>query len=179
MSGDLDETVLDELPVADDGSAAVMDLLRAKRAEHTASRTYDIDVPGYGGLLLIRCGPPPPGALARLRVRYERSRSPERDFDMNVDLLIVACVDVLYRPDAKAEPRPISLGDPMGLDERLAEGLGLDAKSGRELVRQLFGKAPSPELAVNSVMGNYLEWAAAVVDETDADFLGESPAASR
>jgi len=159
--------------------SSAFEALRAKRAEHTAGQTYDLDVPGYGDMLVLRCGPLAGSQFSRFRERHERSRSPDRDFNLNADVLLAACREVLWRetPDGEAESFPDD--EPMELDARLAEGLGLTATSGRELVRQLFGAAPIPELSLSNTMNGYMEWATALNAEADEAFAGESPAAPR
>jgi len=158
-------------------SSTVLSMLRAKRAAHTAAQTYDISVPGYDELLVLRCGPLPGAKFTVFRERHERSRSPERDFNLNADMLLAAVQDVLVRRTPDDELQPLDADDPIGLDERLAQGLGLNAKSGRELTRELFGAAPIPEMAVNTLMGSYMEWATGVNADADETFAGESPAA--
>lgn len=160
-------------------SSTVFSMLRAKRAAHTAEQTYDIAVPGYGDSLVIRCGPLAGAKFTVFRERHERSRSPERDFNLNVDILLAAVRDVLARETPDGELQPLDSDDPIGLDERLAHGLGLTASSGRELARELFALAPIPEVALNTLMGGYMEWATGVNADADESFAGESLAASR
>lgn len=175
---DEDETAI---AVAENGHASpssIFELLKAKRAAHVVERTYDVDVPGYGGLLVIRCGSLPGSWLSKTADRRETSRSPERDFNANADTLIAACREVLARPSIDDELQPLDEDEPMQIDERLAEGLGIDVTRGRLLVRQLFGAAPIPELALGDAMGGYIEWARAVNADADEAFAGEAPAAS-
>ena len=161
-------------------ASSAFDVLREKRREHTASQSFDLNVPGYGDLLVLRCGPISGALFSRFRERHERSRSPERDFNLNADVLLAACQEVLWRPVPDAQPDAFSDDDePMTLDERLAEGLGFAATSGRELVRQLFGAAPIPEVSLSNTMNGYMEWATALNAEADQEFAGESPAAPR
>jgi hypothetical protein len=159
--------------------SSVFDVLRAKRAEHSVDSTFDVEVPGYQSLLVLRLGPIPGATLSALRARMEKSRAAERDFNLNADYLIAACRDVLTRKTQDEQLAPPDEDEPMRLDVRLAEALGLTATSAREVVRQLYGAAPSPELAVQVAVGRYLEWAAAMDVEDDETFMGESPAASR
>lgn len=181
MSTTDDETQV--LPALGNGNghepASVFDALRAKRAEHNAESFYDLDVPGYQGLLVLRLGPIPGPTLSALRARMEKSRAPERDYNLNADYLIAACRDVLVRGSVDDPLVPADDEDPMRLDVRLAEALGLTSTSARDTVHQVYGAAPSPELAISVAVGRYLEWAAAMNVEDDEAFMGESPAAPR
>jgi len=174
-----EDTQVHSLAVGNGNGAApnsVLDLLRATRATYTAEQIYDIAVPGYDDLLVLRLGPLPGAKITVFRERHERSKSPERDFNLNADLLIAAVHDVLARRTQDGELQPLDADDPIGLDERLADGLDLHARSGRELVRELFGAAPIPEVALNTLMGGYMDWATGVNNDADETFAGESPA---
>jgi hypothetical protein len=183
MSTTDDETQV--LPALGNGNgngaaASVFDALRAKRAEHSAPLQYDIDVVGYGGLLVARCGPIASTRFAAITARYERSKAPDRDFNLAADVLLAACVEVLCREKSTDPLRSFDDENPMQLDERLALGLGFaEATSGRELVRLLFGATPMPEIACTEAVGGYMEWARSVTPDTDETFVGESPAATR
>lgn len=181
MSAPPDEWVDDESTSNGNGGApsTVFDMLRAKRAAHTAEQTYDIAVPGYDGALVLRCGPLPGTKFTVFRERHERSRSPERDFNLNADMLLAAVRDVLARATPDGELQPLDSDDPIGLDERLAHGLGLRASTGRELTRELFALAPIPEIALGTLMSGYMEWATGVNADADESFAGESAAAPR
>lgn len=172
------------LPVLGNGNghappSSVFEALRAKRAEHSAESIFDVDVPGYQGLLVLRLGPIASAKLSALRARMEKSRAPERDANLNADYLIAACRDVLVRQSVDEPLAPADVDEPMRLDSRLAEALGLSASSARDVVRQVYGAAPSPELAISVAVGRYLEWAAAMNVEDDEAFMGESSAAPR
>lgn len=161
-------------------ASSVFGALKAKRAEYVSSETYDIDVPGYGGQLVLRLGTVSGGQLVKFAERREASKSPERDFNMSADLLLAACREVLWRETPESEPQPFDGDEPMLIDERLAAGLGLGASSGRELVRALFSAVPMPEMALGQALGaGYMEWASGVRSEADEEYVGESPAAPR
>ena len=59
----------------------------------------------------------------------------------------------------------------MRIDERLADTLGLTATRGRELVRELYGAVPSPEIAVGIAMSAYTEWARAARNNTPLSLI--------
>jgi hypothetical protein len=164
---------------AENGAAAspVLEVLRQRRAERSAERTFDLDVPGYGGLLVLRCGPITGQTLSRLRERLERSRSPERDLNLNADVLIAACRSVLAR--AKPEDELVELEDddgPVRLDSRLAAMFEMPASSARQVVVGVYSLANVPELAVATAASDYMEWASSAASEVEASMLGESEA---
>jgi hypothetical protein len=173
---------LDERPITDElheetqAPSSLLDTLRAKREERAAERHFDIELPGYDGLLVLRCGPIPGRTLTLLRERSERSKSPERDFNLNADTLIAACREVLGREQRSHPLRvlPDADGEPVRIDERLADLLQLPATSARDVLRCLFENANSPEVAVAYQAGLYMEWAASSLDELDEELLGES-----
>jgi hypothetical protein len=161
-------------------ASSLFDTLRATRAAHAAPLRYDIDVQGYDGRLVVRCGPIASTRFATITAKYERSKAPERDFNLAADVLLAACVEVLARVKSTDPLQPFDAEEPMQLDERLAHGLGFDdATSGRELVRKLFGAAPMPEVAMTEAVGGYMEWARSVDADATETFMGESHAATR
>lgn len=162
-----------------EGLASVFAKLRDMRAEHAVEQTYDIEVPGYGGLLFLRCGPISGPTLATLRGRMMRSKTPDRDVDLAIDVLVAACREVMVRLNVDDELQPADEDEPMRVDERLAVSLGLTGRSAREVMRELYSSVPSPELAIVAESNAYYEWASAANDEIDSTFLGESEAARR
>jgi hypothetical protein len=179
---DLDDThVLAPVDADSNGSSttpsSLLDVLRARRAAH-ADSTFDIDVPGMRGLLVLRLGPVSAPMMTKLRERMEKSRSPERDFNLNADTLIAACVELLGRKTPSDEPVSLDDTDAVRFDARLAELLQIESNgaplSARAIVRDVFRMAPAPELAVGVVAGRYMEWAAALDEEADEAFLGET-----
>lgn len=156
------------------GSESILDTLRARREEAIGDRFVDLDVPGWASCLALRCGSVSSGNMRRLRQRLEKSRSPDRDFNYACDVLTAACREVRGR--ARASDRMTTLvidGEPLRLDLQLGEALGLQAQSARDVVRQLFDRAPTPDVAVGATIQRYIEWAGALDDEADEDYLGE------
>jgi hypothetical protein len=162
-------------PVEAAPAGSVLDVIRERRSTRAAEHVYDMPVPGYGGLLVLRCTPLAGEALTPLRLRLERSRDPSRDFGLAADILVAACENVLARRSAGAELEPLDpTGEPVELNERLAELLRVEARSARELVRAVFSLAPSPELAAGDAVGDYLAWAQGADADLDEGLLGES-----
>lgn len=163
----------------DTAAESILDSIRAKRAQHAQERHYDVDVPGYDGLLVLRLEPIPGRTLAALVDRREKSRLPERDFNLNADVVIVACREVLGRNDV-ADPLvtlPGSDGEPVRIDVRLAELLQMPVTpqtTAREVLRLIFEGANSPDVAIIAAGGEYMEWARSADDDVDRELLGES-----
>jgi len=170
---DDDTVVLAPAPAA----GSVLDVLRAKTRELAAAHEYDMVVPGraWAGRLVLRCEPLQASTLTTLRMRLERSKDPERDFALNADVLINACVDVLGRRTRTDELVPLGGDVPMTIGAPLADALGLDGMTtSRQVLRALFSGVPSPELAVMNAAGDYLSWAQGADEDLEVDALGES-----
>jgi len=173
-----------EVGVAASGNGkptSVLDALRAVRERQAVEHTLDLEVPGWTGLLALRLGPIPAVQIARIADRVQSSRSPERAFNANADMLIAATRAVLGRASRSGEWEvlPGDNGEPLLLGEELAEKLGLRATRARDLVRELYDRANAPDLALGSAANDYIEWATTTNEELDDSMLGESPAAPR
>jgi hypothetical protein len=156
-------------------SGSVLDVIRSRRDSRAAEHEYDMPVPGYGGLLVLRCTPLRGETLTKLRLRLDRSKDPSRDFALAADVLSAVCENVLARRTPEAELEPLDpTGEPVRLTERLAELLQVEASSARQLVRAVFSLAPSPEMAVGDAVGDYLAWAQGADADLDEGLLGES-----
>ena len=166
-------------------TSPVLEALRAKREQLSRERYFDVELPGYGGLWVLRCGPVATETMTVLRERMQRSKSPARDFNLNADWLFHATREVMVRTTTEEELEPLrdAEGEPVGIDVRLVDLLGeavpelQGCEKARELVRALFAGANSPDLAVSIAAGEYLEWASRAGNEIDEELLGESPAA--
>lgn len=181
----LDETVVldpddepgdDPIEVASAGS--VLDVIRERRSQRAADHEYDMQVPGYGGLLVLRCTPLRGETLTQLRLRLERSKDPSRDFALAADIVVAVCENVLARRTPQGELEPLDpTGEPVAINERLAELLRVEVDPrhpARSLVRAVFDKAPSPEMAAGDAVGDYLAWAQGADADLDEGLLGES-----
>src|SRR5690348_6302787 len=112
--GDVDEHELTE------ASTSVLDALRAARAQVSEEQTYDLVVPGWRGLLVLRLGAITAEQQARLVERAGRRKIVN---SADADFLVAAFKQVLGRATPRGELAVITDadGDPVGLDERLAE----------------------------------------------------------
>jgi hypothetical protein len=162
-------------------ATSVWDVLKQRREELAADRHLDLEVAGTRGLLALRLGPVSGQKQAQLSERVMKSRSPERDFNLNADYLIAACQAILGRADT-SQPLEVLTdqdGEPVTLatlaHTPAADRLGLSPDlPTREVVRYLFGFAPSPEIATGRAAFDYMEWASASGVELDEEALGEA-----
>jgi hypothetical protein len=155
---------------------SVIEAIRARRVALAAKHAYDVALPGWQGQLVLRLEPIPGPQLTRIAARAEASKSPERTFNGNADILIAACSEVLARAREEDElvPLPGPGGIPCRLDETLCRYLAMEPVTARELVRELFKGAPSPDFAVGYAANEYVQWAAATNADLDEELLGES-----
>jgi hypothetical protein len=164
-----------ELPpqAADD---SVLAALRAQRDELGEEHTYDVDVPGWKGLLVLRFGAISQAQQSALLSRIVASKGKQIQMH-NLDLLIAAYRCGLGRSRPGGELRVImdSDQDPASLKD-LVEivGLGEAPERAREAMRLLFQGANSPETSLTAVSNEWHEWATNENEEADRDFLGES-----
>jgi hypothetical protein len=168
----------------DDGSAngaaseSILESLRARRDDFVGDRYVDLEVPGWAGCLALRCGSISSATMRRLRQRLEKSRSPDRDFNYACDVFVAACREVRGRANPQDRMTTLVLdGEPLRLDLHLASALGFQAAGARDVVRQLFERAPTPDVAVGATIQRYIEWAGALDEEIDDEYVGESSAA--
>lgn len=175
VGGEPEEDAPSEPPAAEPNS--ILEAVQAEWEKHAQERYFDYTVPGTGQRLVLRLGPLPGGMLSRLRERLERSKNPERDVNLNADVLIAACRGVYgrTRPGAPLE----ELGDddgPYGLDVRLGKALPYmgEPDTARAVVRGLFSGANDPGFAVVAAGAEYIDWAGSSDADVSEDLLGES-----
>lgn len=167
-----------EEPVAGDGDPqSILAQVRAEWDRETVERTFDLALPGSQGRYLLRFGPIRGTVLTKLRQRLETSRSPERDTNLNADVLIAACRGMYARPAPSEEP--ILIEDEDGpltrIDDRLGRALGMpDATTARQVVFRLYRHANVPDLAIAAAAGQYMEWASGADEDIGEELLGES-----
>lgn len=157
---------------------SALDAIRRYRETHVAEQHYDMVVPGYGELLVLRCAPLRGDAQTKTRLRLEkleRAKDPSRDFAINADTLVDVCEQVLARHTRDGELVSIDpSGEPVKIESRLADLLNVEAPTARELVKSIFAGVPSPEISVGVEVGRYLDWAQGVDSDVDEGLLGES-----
>lgn len=159
----------DETPALN-GNASHLAWLKTRHQALTADRHVDLDVPGYDGHLVLRFGPVPWSAIAKTQALANRDDRDGRALALaNMDVLIAACREVLYR-DEDGELIPVDpSGESHGIDPELAKLFGLDSTSARETLRWIF---PS-EVTLAVAAGEVLEWTRRMDTETAEELTGE------
>lgn len=171
FAGGEDDPVPDSPP-----PGSVLDAVLQKRQEQLGDRLLDLEVPGYGGQLLLRMQPLPPGALRRITAKADRLHAGERELAVNADMLVAGCREVMGRRTADADPEPLLPEETLRIDEALADTLQMKGRSARALLLELFEKANDPQIAVNVAAAEYAQWCSQANDEVSTNLLGESPA---
>jgi hypothetical protein len=169
-----DDDDLDVVEQPRPASPSLIEVLKAQRAKLSDERTFDLLVPGYGELLVLRLGPISADQQARLAERIQRGRNTR---NASVDTLVTAFRSLLARPTPTAALEQLvdDEGDPLGLDDRLAEKLDLGpVRTARDVLEALFRGANSPTLAITAAASEFFDWGASAGEEIDEDFLGES-----
>jgi hypothetical protein len=162
------------------GGDSVLEAIRARRKQLDGEQTLVYEVPGYGGLLALELGPIHAQQMTQLRVRRDKSKSPERDFNLNCDMVLAATRQVLGRARRSDGWRALDPdGVPVRIDGRLGELLQFEPEPGggsdaRSILRFVFRMANSVEFAVQLCAGEYTDWAASASEETEEELLGES-----
>jgi hypothetical protein len=156
---------------------AVLAAVRAEWEKESEERTLDLELPGSRGTFVLRCGPIRGTVLSKLRQRLEASRSPEKDTNLNADVLIAACRGVYGRTTQEGEL--VLLEDEEGpllrIDDRLGRALGMNgATTARLVVTGLFRHANVPDLAIARSAATYMEWASGADADVGEELLGES-----
>ena len=157
---------------------SVLDAVRKRRDALAQDRTFDLELPGYNGCLVIRCGPIDAKKLAQVRERVTKTgvgAAAMLDFGFNADVIIGSCREVLGRRSSADELESI---DPDGgvvrIDARLAELFGVQMTRARDLLRWLYAGAPSPEVAIERAQIDLYQWSSGADQEVEEDLLGES-----
>jgi len=165
-------------PIEAEAAGSILDVIRQRRQGRTADHAFHVLVPGYRGLLALRCVPIPSDEMTELRGRIaaaERAQDSAVDLAVASDFLIRACDSVVARRTRAAAWEPLDPnGDPVGIDSRLADLLGLEATSARQALLGLFSLVPSPDMAIQTAVSAYLDWARGVDADADEELLGES-----
>lgn len=152
--------------------SSVLDTLKAQRQKVAATHSFDVVVPGWRELLVLRLG----SITGQQQQRIVEKARTNPNANVDVDFLIASFKCVLGRstPTSALAVLADDEGDPVGLDKRLADMLELGVvRNARDVVQSLFVGANSPSLAISSAANEWLEWARSANEEIDEDFLGE------
>lgn len=154
------------------GSAlSIMDQVREQREELKEEEHHlDLDIPGYNGLLVARYIPVRFQVIEKLAKAAQKDRSGvSKNVLASTDTLIEACQEIFLRVDGELQPIPTGSGVPVTFEKRLAEALGFEATTAREVVAGVFAN----EFGVIDHNVRYSKWLRDVTKEVDDDFLGE------
>lgn len=152
-----DDPILEDIPPAP-VAMSVLDRVRARRAEVMAERTIDLEVPGYDGDLVVRFRPLEGPVFARLAFALnpqagERMED-RRHSAIYTEALIEGCVEVMVRPAPGAPPVPLTEDPPpVRFEQRLADLLGFEAKTARDVVRGVYGREAAMVQHVMALFG--------------------------
>lgn len=163
-----------ELEAGANGRPSHLEFLRARHEELARDRTFELEVPGYQGRLVVRYGAVPWATVARTaRKLADGDVSPEVMFAGNVDALITACREVLFRAES-GELIPV---DPSGqshrFDQGLADLLGAGTESARNLVLWIFGGDDTARVRISQQAGELLTWLRGVDEDSTEVLVGE------
>ncbi len=165
---------------AADGSpgTSLRDSLRAAYEALPASRTETFEIPGWKGLLVMRCRRVEPEELIRLRKGLpeidpkDEASLTRAQMTMNADFLVLATEEVLGRQDGEL----VRLGDgrPMRFNMELARYLNLPdidpGEGARGVLRRVFD---GNDLAIKRVADLADEWMSGARDDREGRFLGK------
>lgn len=147
------------------GNGSHLEWVRARHEQLSGERSTDIPVPGYQGRLAFRFGPVPWRAIKRSQDLIAKDDADGRgSLTANMDVIITACRDVL------ADGAPIDDAGPTRIDAKLAELVGSDTTTARELLAWLFG---SNELGIGVMAGELVTWSQEMHTETTEELVSE------
>jgi hypothetical protein len=157
--------------------ASYLDVIKAKRRQLGEERLLTLAIPGYDGLLLARYHyiDGMYDDLKKIVDKADRSKNPRRELYAQIDILILACKEILVKApeDDMADENGLVAIDPettTRFDSHLAEILEFDAKRSRDVVYAIFQNGLTIAQQHNEIM----EWAASNQVEIDEETAGES-----
>jgi hypothetical protein len=161
---------VDDTPAVESRATSIessaLDRIKARREDLRKERHLELEVPGYGGELVVRYRPVPWDGLREIARKVDRSNHPRKELNGQVDTLIAACDEVLIR--VEGDLQPIEDGQTTRFDG-LPDLLGYEATSARAAVFGLFNN----DLAVVTAHNDLAEWMAGAEEEADEELLGE------
>jgi hypothetical protein len=122
-------------------SESILEQLRERRRQQAASKTIDLPNPALEGVVgrYRVIDPLVEGKELRERVLSQFTEDDARQYYLFADTLIAACVGLYLRTENGLEPIDPDGKGPACYDNRLAESLGIEASSSREVLEALFG----------------------------------------
>jgi hypothetical protein len=156
---------------------SVLDAIRKRYDDLAVERHYDLEVPGWHGCFVLRCGPINSKKLGQVRERLSRGGGGTAmfDFAFNADVIIDSCREVLVRLKREDELESVDPGgEAVGIDARLADLLHIKTNRARDLLLAIYKGAPSPEVAIERAQIDLYQWSSGAEQELEEDVLGES-----
>lgn len=172
--GDEPTSVPEPEAAPDDGS--LLSRIKARRRELQKTRTLDLEIAGYDGMLVARYKPLAWDVVKKIGEKVEKSKHPRKELYAQADVIARAC-DAIYFKDDEGNLRDPKSGQdvPVRYDDVLADILDLNgADTARKVVIQTFDN----DLALTAHHNELAEWMQASDSEVDEELLGESPAAT-
>lgn len=146
--------------------------LRDRRENIAKERTIDLPIPGYDGELIARYQRVEYPVIRRIieKMQKQKAATGDRaDLYAMIDTIVAACKEILYKSEDGKLTR-LSPNGPVRFDRTLAEGLGFQAETARQIVLEVFNN----ELAIGAHHSDLMEWLQGEAKATDEEFLGES-----
>lgn len=158
-------------------SNSMMDALRAKHQALGASKSIDIPLPGYDGLLVVTYRvldvKKEIGDINR-RIRREFKQEMERILYSTIDVMARSCVAISTTRNGELWPLSASIGPdepPVCYDSRLAEFMGfVGAESARQVILAVFQNIETMVLAHGQELS---AWMTDTTKEVTTEFQGE------
>jgi hypothetical protein len=169
--GGIAEELIPEVEEAPTGLLSIRDQIRAERDELKTETKLDLVVPGYE-MIGVRYRGIPSRELDAFAKSLSKSKEGMRTA---ADVLIRCCESILVRPhgDDALEPLEDDQGDCLKFDQRLADFLGIEAATAREIVIQLFSPDGVQTLAAFEHANAVMEWMQGKGSQIDPSLLGE------
>ena len=164
----------DENRVEEAGAQNLMETLRARREQALEDKEYDLEIPGYNGDLVARYRHLSGKEADQIgtRVMNQTKQRTERTVHMAMDTMIAACTGMYARIGAELVPiDPNGDGIPCGYDEELAQFMGFEATTAREVVRGVF---VGNEMAIGAHSMQLQRWMSGDRRTMAEEFLGEA-----
>lgn len=153
-----------------------LDRIRARRAELERKQTIDLIIPGYEGQFGARYRILSDDELDKLLKGVDgREVTISKGIESTLDVLIAACECLLVIPDdgEQFEPLTNDEGVPYRYETALAEELGFEAETARQVVRGVFSPEGTQPLAAGAHGQAITAWMQGDADQIDKALLGE------
>lgn len=160
-----DQETIPEEPIAPPPMDNLMEQLRAKREESSRNVLFELPVPGYDDLLVVRFQKNLTWLEAKKAIdTAQRKGNPNNELFAMADLLIRTVEGIYGRADTEGQFVLIS----HGFDETLAEYFRLETKTARETCRLFF----QSDIVMSAVQGRVMQWLQGVDQDSGSEIRG-------